>query len=108
SNTHGIEEFTEAETFYSKAKMGRGNVRGYQDDERVFGIFARDPWGNYTDTLMATYQPIFEVELDKSKFRRWNPPGIPYNGYTSANWRIENLWDGKIGSLGVANDQGFA
>ncbi|MGV3761324.1 DUF5000 domain-containing lipoprotein [Parapedobacter sp.] len=108
NNIHGIEELTEAETFYSKAKIGRGNVRGYQDEERIFGIFARDPWGNYTDTLMATYQPIFEVEVDKSKFRRWNPPGIPYNGYTSANWWIENLWDGKIGSLGVANNQGFA
>ena len=37
-----------------------------------------------------------EVLLDKSKFLRWNPPGIPYTYTSSAmEWaNIETLWDG--------------
>lgn len=108
TNEFGVEEFTEAETFYSKAKAGFGNVRGYADTEKVFGVYVRDIWGNKTDTIFDTFHPIFETQLDKSLFRRWNPPGIPYDGYTTANWRIENFWDGKIGTKGNAMNQGFA
>jgi len=91
-----------AQVFYTESKTGKGNVRGYAAVERVFAVFIHDRWGNSTDTISASYLPIYEVQLDKSKFAKWNPPGIPYDGYTTNNWWIQNSWDGTI-TKGFAN-----
>ncbi|SDD83882.1 DUF5000 domain-containing lipoprotein [Niabella drilacis] len=99
---NGVTEMREVQSFYSKAKASGGNVRGYQDPSRTFGVTIRDRWGNKTDTLYDDYTPLYETQLDKLKFRRWNPPGIPYNAYTTSNWYIENLWNNSITS-GFAN-----
>lgn len=88
--------------FYSESSVGKANVRGQEPVETIYEIVIRDRWGNLTDIVSGTYLPIFEVELDKSKFRRWNPPGIPYNAYTTSNWYIENLWNNSLTS-GFAN-----
>lgn len=96
SNEYGREEWTEADRFYSGAAQGRANVRGYNDEERFFGLYFRDRWDNFSDTLYIKAHPYYEEMLDKSKFRRWNPTGIPYNAYNDAAWRIENLWNGII------------
>lgn len=91
-----------ADKFYTEAKNGKGNIRGYEPIERQFSVLIKDRWGNVTDTLTNQYLPIFEQQLDKKRFARWNPPGIPYNAYTTANWYIENLWNNSITS-GFAN-----
>jgi len=92
----------DAEKFYTKEQTGKGNVRGYEAVERIFAVFIRDRWGNATDTISGTFNPIYEVQLDKKKFARWNPPGIPYNAYTTSNWYIENAWNNSI-TTGFAN-----
>lgn len=102
SNQYGVQEWTEADRFYSGGTVGQVNVRGYKDSVRYFGLYFRDHWNNLSDTLYFKSYPLYEVELDKSKFRRWNPPGIPYNAYTNNDWRIENLWNGNI-SKGFAS-----
>lgn len=91
-----------ADKFYTEAKSGKGNIRGYNPVERLFSVLVKDRWGNVTDTLSNVYLPIFEQQLDKKKFARWNPPGIPYNAYTTSNWYIENFWNNSITS-GFAN-----
>lgn len=52
----------------------------------------------------VSIEEITERELDKSKFRRWNPPAIPYSGQN--NWHIEGMWDNTWaptpGALGYA------
>lgn len=99
---NGVTEMREVQSFYSKAKISGGNIRGYQDPSRTFGVTVRDRWGNKTDTVYNDYTPLYETQLDKLKFRRWNPPGIPYNAYTTSNWYIENLWNNSI-TTGFAN-----
>jgi hypothetical protein len=96
SEQFGIQEWTETDRFYSGAEKGRANVRGYNDAERMFALYFRDRWNNVSDTLFVTAHPLFEEQLDKSKFRRWNPPGIPYNAYTGTEWRIESMWNNVI------------
>jgi len=108
SNEYGVEEWTEAGRFYSGAVQGGANVRGYNDAERFFGLYFRDRWDNFSDTLYIKAHPYFEEMLDKSKFSRWNPPGIPYNAYNDAAWRIENLWDGtRTGFASYTHDNTF-
>lgn len=105
SDKYGILEWTEADRFYSGAVEGRANVRGYNDKERYFGVYFRDRWDNFSDTLYVNAHPYYEEMLDKSKFRRWNPSGIPYN---DAGFPITNLWD-KTNALfaSVTNDHTF-
>ncbi|MEC3878586.1 DUF5000 domain-containing lipoprotein [Parapedobacter sp. 10938] len=108
----GVEEWSEADRFYSGALEGSANVRGFSPDERIFGLYFRDRWDNLSDTLYVNATPLFEEQLDKSKFTRWNPTGIPYNAYQAGEWAIENLWNGTIapGSGGYASythDQTF-
>ncbi|MBL1409409.1 DUF5000 domain-containing lipoprotein [Sphingobacterium faecale] len=105
TNKYGGEEWTEADRFYSAAVKGGANVRGYNDAERVFGLYFRDRWDNFSDTLYIKAHPYYEEMLDKSKFRRWNPSGIPYN---DAGFPITNLWD-KTDALfaSVTNDHTF-
>ncbi len=92
----------QVDRFYSKAEQGKSNVRNQPSTETVFAVRVSDRWGNETDIFSDTYLPLFEEQLDKSKFRRWNPAAIPYNAYTSTDWYIENLWDGTI-TKGFAN-----
>lgn len=105
TDQYGEEEWTEADRFYSGAVKGGANVRGYNNAERVFGLYFRDRWDNFSDTLYIKAHPYYEEMLDKSKFRRWNPSGIPYN---DAGFPITNLWD-KTNALfaSVTNDHTF-
>ncbi len=88
-----------AETIYSNSMVGKGSLRGYRPEEIVFAISITDPWDNSTDTISGLYLPLYEEKLDRKKFSRWNPPGIPYQQYS--NWAIENIWDGLLGNTGI-------
>lgn len=88
-------ELVEVENFYSNARAGFGNLRGYPAEEKTFAIHLRDRWGNMTDTLVGQYHPLHEEILDRSKFRKWNPPGIPYVDLGWPEWTINGLWDGN-------------
>lgn len=96
TSEYGVSEWKEADRFFSAAVEGGANVRGFNDDERYFGLYFRDRWDNFSDTLYIKAHPYYEEMLDKSKFSRWNPPGIPYNAYNDAAWRIENLWNDVV------------
>lgn len=88
------DELIEVERFYSDSPYGKSNVRGREPEETDFAVVVRDRWGNSTDLRYGCYTPLFEQEIDKSKFRRWNPPALPYMSQSAATWKdIENLWD---------------
>src|SRR5699024_3727727 len=38
-----------AETFYTSQAKGRVNVRGFDPEEREFGVYVKDRWGNESD-----------------------------------------------------------
>ncbi|WP_236970756.1 DUF5000 domain-containing lipoprotein [Membranihabitans marinus] len=86
-------EWTDVESFYTKVPSSQGSVRGFENEERQFGISIRDRWGNVTDTLVTTLTPLFEERIEpENAFRRWNPPGIDYSHYADA-YSIEKLFD---------------
>lgn len=69
-----------------------GSVRGLSaDDEYEFRFAVRDRFLNYTDTLYATVNPMYEELLDKSYFKAYDLPG-DITGEQS--WLPMNLmWD---------------
>lgn len=96
--TDSLGDLIPADTYYTKRKNGSFAVRGFNTDERLFGVFIRDRWNNLTDTLYADINPIYEEQVDKSKFREVKLPSDTYEGHISSN--MTKLWDGKIGTGG--------
>jgi hypothetical protein len=88
-------EFYPVETFYTATDSIRFAVRGYNTDKRLFGIYVRDKFDNYSDTLFQELSPLEEVKLDKTKFRPYILPGDIRAEY---GWVLTNLWDENLGS----------
>lgn len=86
--------FIENETFYTKLKQGAFTSRGLAPRPTVFAVYIRDRWNNRTDTVFKTLTPIFEKEIDKTKFKSVILPGDVAN--YGNGLVIENLWDGII------------
>jgi len=82
-----------ADSKYTAADSGSYSIRGFDSTQRKFGFYVRDTYGNYSDTLYATYSPLYEKFLDKSLFREVDlPTDVAYD------WGLvmPNLWDGII------------
>lgn len=69
--------------------------RGMQDIKTIFGVYLRDRWGNKSDTLVKVLTPLQEVQLDKSKFRYYNPGDDNSSSTNSSYYPIQGLWDGS-------------
>ncbi|MFA7493985.1 MAG: DUF5000 domain-containing lipoprotein, partial [Proteiniphilum sp.] len=85
--------FVSIENFYTSVDKGIGAIRGLESEETEFGIFIRDIYNNYTDTLVKTLIPWDESELDKKLWR-----GMPLcSSFTLSQWGgpITKLWDGQ-------------
>lgn len=98
-------EFSNVMNFYTGVKTGKGNVRGFLNQQRVFGWTVRDRWGNTTDTIKGSFLPYFEQDIT-ANIARWNPPGIPYTHYGDA-YSIEKMWDGDFASRFLMTTTGY-
>ncbi len=96
-------EFTPAETFYTQIKNGSFSIRGFEPEPRTFGVYIKDRWNNYSDTLFKEVTPLFEKILDKSKFRQYVLPGDQPAAW---GWVMPNMWDNKLGEPGFHTLQG--
>jgi hypothetical protein len=91
-------EFIEEDAFYYNKVRDRGKDRylfwGYPAEKQKFGIFIRDRWDHYSDTLYGDVTPILEVLLDRSKFKKVSiQEDSEY--INDAYQKPENLWDGN-------------
>jgi hypothetical protein len=63
------------ETVYSSVTNGTFTVRGFEPEEKIFGVVVRDRWDNLSDTIKITATPMFEMRLDKTKFEQYDLSG---------------------------------
>lgn len=61
-------EFNYIDNFYSSEAYAQKAVRGLDSVRATFGLFVRDIYENYTDTLVVSLKPYFEQEIPKSGF----------------------------------------
>src|SRR3546814_707554 len=87
-------EWEEYDLVYSSTAEEKRSIRGYDTDERKFGVSLIDRFGNTTDTLVVASVPLYEKMLDKSKFKDGHLQGDNYTSHTSRP--INNIWDGNI------------
>ncbi len=96
-------EYYTAETVYTSAELGNVVARGFENKLRKFGVFVRDGFDNYSDTLWTETTPLFEKVLDKTKFREYNLPGDNPSAY---GWVVSNLWDNNM-NAGFHSEEGI-
>lgn len=98
--------FVPTGTHYTDLKAGNFSVRGFAAEERKFGVFVRDRWGNISDTMNVTVTPFFEEQLDRTKMKAYALPGDAVLGYSGTyaglfdnNFGINSYYhsDGKTG-----------
>lgn len=87
------EEWVSARDFYTKLSKGLFNVRGFESQEREFGVYITDRWMNHSDTLSGKYTPIFEEMIDKSLFSQYNLPTDTFEAHRGFK-STDVLWDG--------------
>lgn len=118
-----VGEWKNVDYYYTSQKDGRFAIRGFPPIERVWGVFVRDRWMNHSDTLVQSWRPIYEVELDKTKFKDARASQnsttqvpqlapLPGNGNPmktandySSSWVLSKLWDNS--GQGSSGTNGF-
>lgn len=94
NTTDSLGDMATVQTFYTARDSAAFSVRGYEAKPRKFQVLVRDRWGNLSDTLFTELTPVYEVLLDKSRFKEAVFPGdSPCNFWGGA---MRNVWDGKV------------
>ncbi|QJB37605.1 DUF4959 domain-containing protein [Chitinophaga oryzae] len=73
------------------------SARGFDTLPKAFATYVTDQWGNNSDTVYQTIRPLFEKELDKSKFFENRLSSDTKIGF---GWSLSNLWNGNSGGTG--------
>jgi len=91
--------FTDYDGYYTRSAADSVYIfRGLPAEEKTFGVYVRDRWDNFSDTMFVSLTPLFEEEIDKSKWKALyldnDGPFYPVGHMYYTINRIENLWDG--------------
>jgi hypothetical protein len=84
-----------ADQFYTKRMADVVASRGFDTTKRKFGVFVRDRWDNYSDTLFGTFKPLAEIELDKTRFQEVHLQGDDWQAHGGQK-TVSKLWDNQI------------
>lgn len=82
-----------ASAHYTKQVDVAFAVRGFESEKTKFGLFVRDKWENHSDTLYVELTPLYEIELDRSKFTEVQLPTDTYRGHNLINTPMHRMWN---------------
>ena len=95
------DQFVEKETYFSDLKEGNHAFRSFGDVLTQFKVFVKDQWDNCSDTLSFEFTPLYEVPLDRTKYKQVKLPfdctSVQYGAWWAA-W--DNCHDGDTYDLG--------
>src|SRR5690606_18154889 len=81
-------DWVEYDKYYTALPSGAYSVRNLGAVPTTFGVSIYDRWSNRSDTLIKELTPIYEMQLDKSKFAALPLPGDGANA-----WTLSGLWN---------------
>lgn len=87
-------EWVLLENFYSSIVEGQAKIRGLAAEPITLGYRIRDRWDNYSEMLELESNPLYEEELDKSKFKEL-PTRLPGDCEAMGGLPIRNIWQGN-------------
>lgn len=97
-------DWVNADIYYTQRPEGYFSIRGYEAESRKFGVYVKDRWNNYSDTLVKELVPIFEKQLDRTKFSEYR---LPTDEESAWGWVMPNIWDGVIVNNTNVDKPGF-
>jgi len=107
-------EWININNFYTALDSGKFSTRGLPPVPRLFGLYVKDRWNNVSDTLFTIKTPVYEEQLDKTKWvdiRKKNYPipqldPVPNSGLAivepvdySGSYPVKNLWDNSVTTM---------
>lgn len=106
------DQWFEVENYYTESKDIKFSFRGYSSDQREFGLYVRDQWLNFSDTIFKTYEPWEEKMIDmlgrlnKSDIDNYSLPGdaptrsgYPKSAMFNGDWANYTRGWYSVGSL---------
>lgn len=93
----GSDKYAIYEQKFSDFETTGFSSRGFDTLPKQFAVYITDQWGNNSDTVFQTIKPLYEVQLDKSKFFG---NALPSDGRIGFGWALSNLWNGNTGGTG--------
>lgn len=102
--TDSVGDWVTADIYYTKRPEGYFSVRGYEAESRKFGVYIKDRWNNYSDTLERELVPLFEKQLDRTKFSEYR---LPTDEESAWGWTMPHIWDGVIVNNTNVDKPGF-
>src|SRR5690606_35307007 len=97
-------EWSPVETYYTSQREGLFFARGFESTEQSFGVYMRDRWENYSDTLVRNLTPLFEEELDKSRFAEVRLPTDTWQKRYSNSPGVSAIWNGNRATSGQSHN----
>ena len=97
-DSSGNGDWVTADTYYTDSKEGHFATRGYDSVDTKFAIYARDRWGNRSDTITKVLKPLYEEQIDKSKFAELRYEGDNWEGHTWSGLPLREMkfiWNGQ-------------
>lgn len=94
----------QSDMYYTSQPEGEFSVRGFDDTERWFGLYVRDRWLNYSDTVWQLLTPLYEQQLDKKLFKSMK---LATDAAPFGSGPIANLWNDKIAGGSSSNNTWF-
>lgn len=82
---------------YTSLDSGMVKVRGFDTSLRKFDLYVTDKWGNVSDTLSLSFNPLFSRVLDAAEFRELKLEGDVESATDWGDMSISKLWDGDSG-----------
>ena len=81
---------------YTEQEKVQFSFRGFESKITTFGIFLRDAWENFSDTMYVDLKPLFEEELNRSKFEQVDLPTDMNLGHTTINTPMHRMWNDVV------------
>jgi len=85
--------FMERDPIYIHSNTIDVSVRGFEPTERQFGVYTSDRYGNKSEIRYTSLVPLFETQLDKSKFFVYP---LPSDAPVWGDWVFRNFFDGNL------------
>lgn len=76
------DKLVKAHTFYSSLKDISFSIRGYESENRAFGVMLRDRWGNVTEVIYKDIVPLYEEQVDRRIMSQYTLPTDEVTGHT--------------------------
>ena len=88
-------EWEDVEAFFTEASEFKFNFRGLNPVESTFGVYTRDQWQNFSDTLTYVFTPWEEIKLPLTSTNPAHFIEIPGDSKASSTaYALRRIFDG--------------